>query len=141
MLEKGKYYVGDLCYVLDSRNGFDWMDVLNETGFLGLYEPGTRNRRKNTNKGYMTYKDVKFFSSRTAHGDGCFHDRTGREYGVDAGLIGCYPMKMLPEGVDTRGGNVIDFSLKDFSCYPCEGKEGTISIGHLRIRTNFDEEE
>ena len=42
MLKAGKYYVGDLCYVLDEDNGFDWDTVLHDTGFLGMFKPGTK---------------------------------------------------------------------------------------------------
>ena len=128
MLEAGKYYVGDLCYVLGDKNKFDWGDVLESTNCLGLeLEPWCETR-------YLTYKGIKFFNSPTMWGDGEYRDQDSRSYGVDAGCIGCFPMSALPKDADTRGGQVINFE-DTFDCQECDETNGIIRIGHLHINT------
>ena len=140
MLKAGKYYVGDLCYVLDEDNGFDWDTVLHDTGFLGMFKPGTKEDiDRDEVTGYFEFKGTKFFSSGTAYGDGCFQDQDGREYGVDAGLIGCFPVDMLGANAGISGGHVIEFK-EDFSCNIVDD-EGNIEIGYLRIETDPSENE
>ena len=124
MLAAGKYYVGDLCYVLGDKNGFDWGRVLSETGFLGHYAPGTKDRLDpDENTGRFRLKGAKFFSSSTAHGDGCYPDDEGRQYGVDAGLIGCFPMSALGDNPQTDGGHVVEFAAP-FDCSVYHGSYG-----------------
>ena len=70
-----KYYVGDLCYVLD--------DTTYEELF-GLVEDDCLTKGK-----FVTLKDGrKFFLGRTAHGDGGYFGSDGQQYGVDSGTIG-----------------------------------------------------
>ena len=140
MLKAGKYYVGDLCYVLREENGFDWDDILETTGYLGIFVPGTNQRLdRDETTGYFHYRGVKFFSSSTAYGDGSYYDEEGREYGVDAGLIGCFPLDALPAGADTNDGHVVNFP-RDFSCHTVD-KDGRIEIGNLVIETSETYEE
>lgn len=148
MLKAGTYYVGDLCYLIGDENGWSWSEVLDATGFLGLYRPGTEERLDpDENTGYFTHKGVKFFSSNTAYGDGSYYDEEGRRYYVDAGLIGCFPLDALPEGagkVGTTafgGGQIVVFE-HDFSCHTCDDEDdGAITIGHVRIETDPSEDE
>lgn len=76
MMPAGRYYVGDLCYVMDDKEwdqfcsitikGMDCLD--------GEFEmPDGR----------------KFATYGTKYGDGLYRDQYGNKYGVDAGLIGC----------------------------------------------------
>ena len=96
MLSKGTYWIGDLCYILNKANGFVWDFVLQETGFLGLYEEGTlENMNPDNATGYFKFLGVEFFSSGTANGDGLFYDQSGNPYPVDAGVIGCFPTASL----------------------------------------------
>ena len=140
MLKAGTYYVGNLCYVLTEKNGFSWGSVLDETGYLGCYKPGTEERiDRDETTGYFEYNGVKFFSSSTAYGDGTYEDQQGRAYDVDAGLIGAFPLSALPEGaaeeIRRQGlGHVIEFH-SDFSCRTCDDG-GVIRIGDLRIDTD-----
>tara|TARA_B100000131_G_scaffold65199_1_gene61607 strand:+ start:8148 stop:8546 length:399 start_codon:yes stop_codon:yes gene_type:complete len=128
MLEAGKYYVGDLCYILRDKNGFDWKDLHRSTNGLGLeLEPWCETR-------YLTYKDAKFFNSATFQGDGEFKDQYSRTYGVDGVAIGCFPMSKLPKDVDTLGGHVINFE-DEFDCEECDEMSGVIRIGHIVINT------
>jgi hypothetical protein len=147
MLEAGTYYVGDLCYVLGDKNGWNWGELLAATGYLGIEDPVTGERLdKDETTGYFRHRGVKLFSSGTAYGDGSYRDQSGREYLVDAGLIGCFPMDAL--GVDPKmdvdpgdGGHVVEFKMA-FSCQVCD-EYGVIRIGHIKIDTNpsYEDEE
>ena len=127
-LPAGTYYVGDLCYILGDHNGYNWDHVLHATNFL---------KGDPSQGGACWYNGIRFFCSSTMYGDGCFQDDEGRSYGVDAGIIGCFPVQELPEGFDSSGGHVVEFP-QAFVCEPTHtpgNHEGTISIGHLDIET------
>tara|TARA_R110000737_G_scaffold208101_1_gene225882 strand:+ start:342 stop:752 length:411 start_codon:yes stop_codon:yes gene_type:complete len=133
MLSKGTYWIGDLCYILNKANGFVWDFVLQETGFLGLYEEGTlENMNPDNATGYFKFLGVEFFSSGTANGDGLFYDQSGNPYPVDAGVIGCFPTASL-KNVPTNCGRVVEFE-RDFQCSLCD-EDGDIGIGHVWIET------
>lgn len=140
-LKAGDYYVGDLCYVLDESNGYDWGKVLERTGYLGLHDPKTGKRLTKPSSGHFKLDGVEFFSSRTQYGDGSYQDKEGRTYLIDAGLIGCFPVSALPKDIGDcarRGGNVITFD-KPFVCEPVDDN-GVIRIGHLTINTGNEED-
>lgn len=139
MLKAGWYYVGDLCYVLKERAGFDWHEILSATNY---FRPS----------GYFEYKGIKFFCSSTMWGDGAYQDQDGRTYLVDAGVIGCFPRKELADDLPEdffSGGQLIKFET-DFHCTPCPPRAsswledsglGMINIGHIEIQTGDDPEE
>ena len=72
----GEYYIGDLCYVL----GDDVYDTI--FGGLGGYDSGLYKEKGTTNF---------FLVDNTAYGDGLYHANDGKEFGVDAGIIGICP--------------------------------------------------
>lgn len=135
MMPAGKYWVGDLCYVMHE----EWDDVCN-LFFKDRNDQGC-------NQGEFILKDGRRFASfNTKWGDGCYQDQNGRSYGVDAGLIGCIRVEDIDLNYGdnfTRGGNIIDFP-NDFNCW-YEDDKGTIVIGHIRIETDpeydYEEEE
>ena len=117
----GKYYIGDPCYVVKEHE--DWMKLLEDTNYF-----------QNDNQ---TYKGFPIFASGTAYGDGCYYDQEGREYGVDAGLIGIVPFEAI-EG-DGRGGQIIEFQ-EDFHVGCSE--DSVFTFGNIVIYTgNEDEDE
>jgi hypothetical protein len=127
----GKYYVGDLCYVMHEC----WDEV------CGLFFKGRTDH--GCNEGEFVLKDGRrFVSINTKHGDGSYYDQYGNEYGVDAGLIGCILINDInfnADGNGTEGGNVVDFD-RSFDCGGGrnEGRDwdGNIHIGHLVIETD-----
>jgi len=131
MMPAGKYWVGDLCYVLD-----DIWDECCSLFFKGRTDHGC-------NEGEFQLSDGRrFVSINTAFGDGCYFDQDRRQYGVDAGLIGCILAKDVGlEGNQglTSGGYILDFP-NDFECRYDEGK---IVIGHIVIDTDpgYEDEE
>jgi len=113
MFKAGKYYVGDLCYVVDKHE--DWMQLLNDTDYF-----------RNENQ---SYKGYPIFASSTAHGDGRYYDQFNREYGVDAGIIGIMPVEAIEK--EGKGGNVIEFK-EDFDVVTAHG---IFYIGDIKIDT------
>ena len=167
-LKAGKYFVGDLCYLVNEDFGFDWIDFLVQTGYFGSYPPGTRIETgspseterilaenpfdKDEYTGYFEYKGAKFFCSQTAFGDGYYSDNEDRNYPVDAGNIGCFPMEELDldasiysgieelveevepnKSLEWNEGHIIEFA-EEFSCAPVD-EDGVIRIGRLSINT------
>ena len=136
MLPAGKYYVGDLCYVMHQ----EWDEVCS-LFFKGRNDHGC-------NEGIFKLKDGRqFVSYNTKYGDGGYYDQFGNEYGVDAGLIGCIALKDIDLTMDensTDGGQIIEFK-HDFTV---QGRQdgtsrndwdGVIKIGHIVIETDPEE--
>lgn len=120
----GNYYVGDLCYVLHD----EWDEVC-DLFFAGRNDHGC-------NEGEFTLKDGRRFACyNTAFGDGCYTDQFGREYGVDAGCIGCILLSDIdltnPDNF-IRGGQVLEFP-NDFET---ESYRGDMYFGSVHIDTD-----
>ncbi len=118
----GKYYVGDLCYVMHPQ----WDEFCELT--ISQHE---------VSDGEFTLANGTKFSFRgTAYGDGCYEDQFGGSYPVDAGLIGCILVDDIndPEA-DLEAGQIIEFTSPFETSY----EDGVIYIGHLRINTGDEE--
>lgn len=97
----GKYYIGDLCYVLGEEN-YESTVCDGADGF-------------HTNGKHV----IGYFG--TAYGDGCYQDTKGRSYGVDAGIIGIAPAALLEKikGKDEEAWGVLTFENEFvFGCTP-----------------------
>lgn len=130
-MEAGSYYVGDLCYVLHE----EWDEV------CGLIIKGN-----NCLDGEFNLKDGRRFACySTMWGDGLYLDQYGREYGVDAGLIGCILMSDIGFDDDRNfvsGGQVQTFD-QSFTTDGGRGErgwDGVIRIGHVVIETDPKDE-
>lgn len=94
-MRPGTYYVGDLCYVMHPQ----WKEVCDL--MFATDGNGVLDGEFNLANG------VRFALHSTAYGDGTYLDRAGRQYPVDAGLIGCirvqdvYDPEWWLEGVHT----------------------------------------
>jgi hypothetical protein len=128
----GKYYVGDLCYVMHEC----WDEA------CGLFFKGRTDG--GCNEGEFNLKDGRrFVSYNTKWGDGGYYDESGNEYGVDAGLIGCIRLDDIDFTNDQNqinGGNVIEFRT-DFDHGGGRSSmgrdwDGVIRIGHISINTD-----
>lgn len=116
----GKYWVGDLCYVLGDR----WDEFCDITC-----------DNHDVLDGEFTLSDgTRFASYCTRHGDGQYSDQFGNQYGVDAGLIGCVLVDDIHEDEDNclHGGHVYEFAY-DFETRSTAS--GTIRIGEIKIKT------
>lgn len=120
-LKKGKYYIGDPCYVFNKS----WIKVLKETDFF-----------ENT---ILFGYDI--IGGGTSHGDGTYYDNFLNEYYVDAGLIACLPVELLKidnvinENDEPEGYIIYEFE-KDFKC---EIYNGDFFFGKFFISTNYEE--
>ena len=128
MMPAGKYYVGDLCYVMHD----EWDEC------CGLFFRGRTDH--GCNEGEFNLKDGRrFVSYNTRYGDGSYTDQNGNEYGVDAGLIGCIKLDdidLTNESNFTHGGQIIEFK-HPFNCSGgrTQDWDGVIRIGHIAIPT------
>ena len=120
----GRYYVGDLCYVMHPQ----WDEFCDKT-IIG----------HNCSDGEVVFENgVKVAQFGTAYGDGCYVDQIGNEYGVDAGLIGCIRVEDINDPTsNAEGGNIIEFT-SDFECY---SENGVIHFGHIHINTGDEDDE
>ena len=123
----GKYYVGDLCYVLHDC----WDEVCD------LIISGN-----SCVDGEFTMKDgSRFACYGTKWGDGCYEDQYAREYSVDAGLIGCISvrdidlgLRDMTNGVGPRfGGQLMEF-VSEFTT--SGDPDGMIIFGDVEINTD-----
>lgn len=87
----GKYYIGDLCYVLN--------DKLYENVFGGQDYDGGLYTQKGSGHSFMV--------ASTAWGDGTYEGSDGNEFFVDAGIIGICPVSVLDN--DGSDGHIYDF--------------------------------
>ena len=133
MMPPGKYYVGDLCYVMTNEEWREFCDI-------------TLDGQK-VKDGEFEFKDGRRFATySTAFGDGVYHDQYGHSYSVDAGLIGC----ILVEDIKANKydnlldlGAIIEFDT-EFVTSGGRGEsgwEGTIQFDYVYIETNPVEEE
>lgn len=121
----GKYYIGDLCYVMHGE--WDEYCALTINGNACL-------------DGEFTLKDGRRFATYgTAYGDGCYPASNGAQLGVDAGLIGCIRVDDITPAKENniKLGTIVEFAG------PFETSEhnGTICFGHITVETGFEDEE
>ena len=125
-MKAGKYFIGDLCYVLSSK----WDEVCDLT--ISGHE---------CLEGKFTLSDgTEFAMFGTAHGDGYYYDQMGNGYPVDSGTIGCVLLDKIDD-IDKeyleRSGTVLDIT----ESFEVESENGVIFIGPITINTDDDEEE
>lgn len=118
----GRYYIGDLCYVMHP----EWDEFCKLTiGDKGCLD------------GEFTLKDGRRFASfNTAYGDGTYRSNIGTEHSVDAGLIGCIRVEDIDD-VTYDADKIVDLgAIVEFD-QPFEVSEdqGLIVFGHVQIET------
>ncbi len=128
VMPAGRYYVGDLCYVIEDDEV--WSEVC-DFMFDG----------KGNNEGQFTLKDGRtLVIYGTRYGDGTYHSNVGTEHSVDAGVIGA----MLESDCDKKDehiaelGAFIDFD-EPWTHSGSGGNrrdwDGVIRLGHVEIQT------
>lgn len=111
--------MGDPCYVVKKHS--DWMKLLKATDYFKNEE--------------QTFKGQQIFADGTAYGDGTYLDQKGRQYFVDAGLIGIMPIEVIES--DGDGGQIIEF--KD--AFYVSAKNGIFHFGDITINTKCDDDD
>jgi hypothetical protein len=119
MFPAGKYWVGDLCYVMHN----EWDEVCKLT-----------IKDNECLEGVFTLANgTRFAMFKTAWGDGCYEDQTGREYAVDSGSIGCVAVDAITEEeIREDLGNIIEFTEPFY--VSTNGEE--LRFGKVYIDTN-----
>ena len=126
----GKYYVGDLCYVMDHD---DWHQVCART----------IQGNKIVDGEFELDDGRRFAIYGTAYGDGEYYDQYGHTYSVDAGSIGCILMSDIRAN---KYDNLLDLGaiLEFAEPFETGSQGGQIEVGHVIIDTdpacNEDEE-
>ena len=128
-MPSGKYYIGDLCYVMHDRWDEFCQKSFDEDGY-------SRQGRIVMDDGSI----VAWFG--TAWGDGTYRDQSGRKYGVDAGLIGCIKMNDINHDNlenEVKFGHIVNF-VRNFEC---GYQDGDIWFDDITINTDpsYEEEE
>jgi hypothetical protein len=130
----GRYYIGDLCYVIDDNEV--WSEVCS---FMFQYNRETK--QEENHEGQFTLKDGRtLVIYGTRYGDGTYSSNVGTSHSVDAGVIGA----MLESQCDTKYehiaelGAFIDFSepwTHSGSGGSRRDWDGVIRLGHVEIQT------
>lgn len=128
MMKPGKYWVGDLCYVMHEH----WDEVCDL-----MFPPGHRGKMR---EGVLELSNgLRFAVHGTKHGDGTYNDEAGRKYDVDSGSIGCIAIEhinLAHKDNDVAGGNVVEFKKQFTTDYD----DGILRFGHVHIDTRYQDE-
>lgn len=114
MMKPGKYYIGDLCYVLSDR----WDEFCKVTIDGHNVLDGEFNLADGT----------RFASYTTKYGDGVYEDTQNYEYPVDAGLIGCVLIEDLKDASEMQlnSGRIVEFNAP----FTTRSEDGRIYFGN-----------
>lgn len=126
-MKAGRYYVGDLCYVMHPQ----WDEVC-ELLFAGREDGGCNEGE------FQLANGVRFAIYNTQHGDGTYPDQEGNMYPVDAGCIGCIRVEDVYDPEWWLEGMTEHTFERDFET-STDG--ATITIGHVRVETGYEEVE
>lgn len=117
-VEPGWYLVGDPCYAIEDHM---WMQWLEEADY---------DSEDSAHVLVGHYGRSIAVGVPTAFGDGVFYDQEGREYPVDAGLLGLVPTYA---GASPRAGMHLMFFSEKASCW--RGEDGVVHLGNIAIDT------
>ena len=126
MLPAGKYYIGDLCYVMHK----EWDEV------CGLFFKGRTDHGCNQGE-FMLADGRRFACYNTRWGDGTYFDEARNRYSVDAGCIGCILVSdiSIDDANNIGSGNVHEMT-RDFNT---SNEDGILTFGHVIINTDNDD--
>lgn len=133
MMPAGKYYVGDLCYVMTDE---EWEQLCTLTA------PRMGTWGKSTQGEFELADGRKFTCYDTKWGDGTYYDDIGHTYSVDAGLIGCI---LVSDIKANKYDNLLDLGaiLEFDEDFVTSEHEGKIQFGYIVIDTDpiYEDEE
>lgn len=127
MMPAGRYYIGDLCYVMTEK---EW----NEFCKLTIVDHDVVN-------GEFAFADGRRFATySTKWGDGAYQSNINSKHLVDSGSIGCMRLneiniEMLDEEEMERLGAIVNFDLPFYT----KESDGLIKFGDVIINTDADE--
>lgn len=115
ILPAGKYYIGDPCYVLESKS----LDVVIDKMVIGTtFELN----------GHMMWGHF------TQYGDGTFADQNGTEYPVDGAALAAVPIDLIENPEGEEHGTVLEFE----NSFSVNYSDGVFWFGGICIDTNRD---
>ena len=119
----GKYYIGDLCYVMHP----EWSECCDL--FFANHPNG------GCNEGEFTLKDGRRFASfSTAYGDGGYRSNIGTNHSVDSGSIGCIRVEDIRDNsydnIEELGA-IVEFNQP----FEVSEDQGLLVFGHVQIET------
>jgi len=133
MMPAGKYYIGDLCYVMSDAE-WDEFCSLTITDHQCL-------------DGEFQFKDGRRFATYgTKWGDGGYKSNIGTTHSVDAGLIGCIRVEDIRankyDNLEELGA-IVEFETDFVTGGGREDRDwtGTIQFGRVLIETDPSSEE
>ena len=122
-MKPGKYYVGDLCYVMDR-------DTWDEMHCLSFPSSDSRSWRQGR---FLLQDGREYYKLNTAHGDGTFISNWSDVINVDTGSIGCIAADQVDLSDQLRCGAVCDFKTEFFPYRIGNGLIGEKYHGLLRF--------
>jgi hypothetical protein len=133
MMPAGKYYIGDLCYVMTDE---EWEQLCTLTA------PRMGTWGKSTQGEFELADGRRFACYDTKWGDGAYYDEIGHSYSVDAGLIGCI---LVSDIKANKYDNLLDLgAIVEFDePFVTSEHTGLIQFGYIIIETNptYEDEE
>lgn len=120
VLPAGTYVVGDPCYTIPSPVWSEWLaaagnDVTSLHHVLAAYVTVTT-----VDENGPTTTRHPCVGIHTAYGDGCYEDQDGRDYPVDAAMIGLVPADIFEDRYEGRVTNTVTFN-GPVTCWCDEG--------------------
>ena len=137
------YYVGDLCYVMNSD---EWFTVCALDSFypcedLDDFDPQGYLDPENTSL-EDEFAGRPFYILKTAFGDGCYKGSDGRSYSVDSGTIGCIAVDdivevgKLADALNKGLGHLHEFEDFNYACCGYDSDDNSILyFGDVDIQT------
>jgi hypothetical protein len=128
----GKYYVGDLCYVMDDD---EWKEVCSRIRGRGVWGECLDGE-------FVLHDGRKLAIYSTKWGDGTYYDELGHSYSVDSGGIGCIRVEDIKAN---KYDNLLDLGaiLEFDEPFVTSEHTGLIQFGYVIIETNptYEDEE
>jgi len=127
MMPAGRYYIGDLCYVMTDK---EWDEFCK----LTIVD-------HDCIQGEFTFEDGRRFATYgTKWGDGVYRSNINSKHSVDSGTIGCMRLneiniEKLNEEEMEEFGAIVNFD----SDFVTRESDGLIIFGNVIINTDADE--
>lgn len=122
LMPPGEYYITDPCYCF---NHDTWTELGDSIRWW-----------EDEEKPVVEFRGRPLLSFSTAHGDGCFTDNDGQEYGVDAGMIGLVPVSIAEKEPHHTLARRVTFTKKT-RC--SRSSDGVLRFGQFTIKTDSDD--
>jgi hypothetical protein len=141
VLPKGRYYVGEPCYVVPDNlwsqvcDLFIYDKIERKAGDFQTSYPAPDSRDGQIIK----YKDIPFFVCGTAYGDGCYpvkqNGKTLAHLGVDAGLLSIIPSELVKQWGKQADAERLGFSVNISHDFSIKAEGGNFKFAGYSVET------